>query len=347
MEGVFAAVPTAFYFDERVYLRKMEANIARYSRSPLAGILVLGSTGEVAELNDEETREVLRVAASAAAPEKVLIAGVSRESVKVTVELAEAAAAYGYDAVLVHAPTCCAQQLNSEYVARYLRCVADRSPLPVLLCNMPEYVPYNISVELVAELAQHPNIIGIKDSSGDVERIAALVQATQSAPKRTVTVTNLSEAVPGRLLAARKTESVVSADALAAGAAVSADAALPALKTRAKEVGFQVLSGYEGTLLASLEVGASGGILAFAAFAPEACQEIFSFWKEHNLQLAREKQALIAAPGRRIVGELGIAGVKYACDYNGFFGGPSRLPVLPLNAEQKSEVEALLTSVRF
>ena len=88
IEGIFAAVPTPFYPDERVYYRKLEANIARYSRTLLSGVLLLGSTGEAVMLDDSESREVLRVAAEAAAPEKVLIAGVARESVKATVALA-------------------------------------------------------------------------------------------------------------------------------------------------------------------------------------------------------------------------------------------------------------------
>src|ERR1700692_3528201 len=104
IEGIFAAITTPFYPDEKVYFRKLEANIARYSRSLLAGMVVLGSTGEAVELDDAESREVLRIAAEAAAPDKVLIAGVGRESVKATVELAEAAAGLQYDAVLVKTP---------------------------------------------------------------------------------------------------------------------------------------------------------------------------------------------------------------------------------------------------
>src|ERR1035441_5410830 len=89
IEGVFAATTTPFYADERIYFRKIEANMARYSRSLLAGMAVLGSTGEAIMLDDAESRDVLRVAAEATTPEKVLIAGVGRESVKGTVELAE------------------------------------------------------------------------------------------------------------------------------------------------------------------------------------------------------------------------------------------------------------------
>src|SRR5580658_1367189 len=202
IEGVYTAITTPFYLDERVYYRKLEANVAHYSRSLLSGILVLGSTGEAPALNDEETREVLRVAAGAAAPEKVLIAGVGRESVKQTVELAEAAAASAYDAVLVRTPTYYATQMTSAAVLHYFSSVADRSPLPVLLYNIPRCVPYDIPVELIAELAHHPNIIGIKDSSGNLPRIGASVEATRNAARRTVTVTPIFEAVTARMLAA-------------------------------------------------------------------------------------------------------------------------------------------------
>src|SRR6202789_2583222 len=97
IEGILAAVPTPFYSNEQIYFRKLEANIARYSRSLLSGLLLLGSTGEAAALDDAESRDVLRVAAQAAAPEKVLIAGVGRESVKATVELAQAPAGLNYE----------------------------------------------------------------------------------------------------------------------------------------------------------------------------------------------------------------------------------------------------------
>ena len=180
-------------------------------------------------LDDAETREVLRVAAEAAAPEKVLIAGVARESVKATVALAEAAAEYRYDAVLVRTPTYYANQMTAAAVLNYFRSVADRSPLPVVLYNIPQCAPYNIPIEIAAELAQHPNIIGIKDSSGSVERIRALVEQTRTAPRRTVTVTPVFEAVTGRMLAPRagNGDALISVGDLAGGVAVAATPWLP------------------------------------------------------------------------------------------------------------------------
>ena len=348
IEGVFAAIPTPFYSDERLYLRKLEANVSRYSRSLLAGMVVLGSTGEAVGLTDAESREVLRIVASAAAPDKVLIAGVGRESARATLEMAEAAAELKFDAVLVRTPMYYAPQMSRAAVLHHFRSVADRSPLPVVLYHIPKFVPYEFPVEVVAELAQHPNIIGIKDSSGSVERVRKTVELTQSAPRRTVTVTPVFEAVTARMLAPRQeTEgSLVSVSDLGSGVAVAVPPPVAPIKTRTKEVGFQVLCGSAGTFLESLEAGASGCVLAFAACAPQACTEIYLAWKDHDPKLAREKQERIARASQRIAGELGINGIKAGCDFNGYYGGSARAPLIRLTAEQRAEVESLLATIR-
>jgi 4-hydroxy-2-oxoglutarate aldolase len=349
IEGILAAVPTPFYPDERIYFRKLEANVAHYSRSLLSGLLLLGSTGEAVALDDAESRDVLRVASEAAAPEKVLIAGVGRESVRGTVELAEAAALFDYDAVLVRTPTYYASQMSGAAVLHYFRTVADRSPLPVLLYNIPRCVPYDVPVELIAELAAHPNIIGIKDSSGNLPRIGATVEATRNAARRTVTVTPIFEAVTGRMMAARSdttSGTFVSVGDLAGGVAMAAAPPVAPIKTRTKEVGFQVFTGSASILVEALEAGASGAILGFAACAPQACQEVYLARKDHDQKLAAEKQLRIAGPSQRIVGQLGISGLKHGCDFNGYYGGRARAPLLPVTAREKAEIDALLAGIR-
>jgi 4-hydroxy-2-oxoglutarate aldolase len=349
MEGIFAPVTTPFYADDRVYFKKIEANMAHYSRSLLAGMVVLGSTGEAVALDDAETRDVLRASAEATAPEKVLIAGVGRESVHATLELAEFAATLYYDAILVRPPSYYGAQVSPSAVLHYFRSIADRSPLPVMLYYIPKFVPCQIPVEIVAELAQHPNIIGTKDSSGSLERIRETVAATQNAPRRTVPVTQVFEAATTRMMTAPRNGvggTFVSASELAGGVAVAAPPPAAQVKTRSREVGFQVLTGSERLILPSLEAGASGAIVAFATFAPQATQEIYLAWKDHDLKLAEEKQQRILAAGTRVLGAFGLAGIKYACDFNGYYGGHPRAPILPLAAEQKAEVETLLAQIR-
>jgi len=352
LEGIFAPVTTPFYSDERLYLKKLEFNVARLSLTALSGLVVLGSTGEAVALDDEETREVLTTAAHAAADDKVLIAGIGRESVHATVALAEFAARQRYDAVLVRNPCYYRPQLTDAALLHYFRSVADRSPLPVLLYSIPKFTEFEIPLAVVAELAQHPNILGLKESSGSVERVRAVVQATRLAPRRTVTVTPIFEAVTGRMLAAKpaQTGNFISAAGLASssegGVALAVAPPAPAIKTRTREVGFQVLSGSAGNLKESLDAGAGGAILAFATCAPQACQEIYIAWKEHDDQLAQDRQRHIAAASHAIGSQLGIPGIKYACDFNGYYGGKARSPLLPVSAETRAEIESLLAQIR-
>lgn len=358
LEGIFTAVTTPFYPDGRLYLRKLEHNIDRYSHAPVAGMVVLGSTGEAVMLSDEESREVLHIAVNAAFPDKVLIAGVGRESVAETLRLAEFAADEGYDAVLVRTPSyyagAASTASSSAQMLTYFRTVADRSPLPIVLYNIPKFTHYDLLVEVVGELAFHPNIIGLKDSSGSVVRVEALVGATTAVPKRTVTVTPIFEAVTARMLAeatpAGGESNFVSAGKLgqleSGGTALAVAPPRPALKTRTLEVGFQVLAGSASHLVKSLEAGATGAVLAMAAFAPQACIEAYTAWKENDPGLAEEKQQRLVAVSNRVVGELGIAGIKYACDLNGYYGGKPRLPLLPRTAAERDEVANLLVDLR-
>jgi 4-hydroxy-2-oxoglutarate aldolase len=355
LEGVFAAVPTPFHLDGRPRWHDLERSVERYCRSPLAGLVVLGSTGEAVMLNDEETRDALRVARDAAADDRILIVGVGHESLSETLKRIEHAASLNYDVALVRTPHFFRPQLLSQAnpapMLNYYRMVADRSPLPVLLYSIPAYTAYDLPIELIADLAGHPNIIGIKDSSGKPERIAAIVQATASAPRRNVTVTTTFTAVTSRMLdaqanAAGLAAALMPADALMAGVGYAAPPAPFPLKTRTREVGFQVLCGSAQALLPSLSAGATGGILAMAAFAPQACAEIYMAWKDRDTVVAEEKQQRVIAAADLICGRFGIPGVKYACDLNGYYGGSPRLPLLSLTADQRQQVEDHLSNIR-
>jgi 4-hydroxy-2-oxoglutarate aldolase len=355
LHGIFPPITTPFYPDGNVYYKKLESNVDRYSWTPCAGIVVLGSTGEAILLSDQEQRDVLKSARAAAAPNKVLIAGTGSESAIETLRLTEYAAELGYDIAMVRTPHYYKKQMQPENILAFYRTVADRSPLPVIIYNFPQATGYNIPAELVIELAGHPNLIGIKESSGDVEKVRAMVEGTRHM-KRSATVTETFEAVTPRMLAAAGAPNaeggeLVQVGALAGAASISkpssaAVTVIGKMKTRQKEVGFQVMVGAADKLQASLDVGAVGAILAFACVAPTACYEIYAAWKETDVELAKLKQQRIVHASQRVVGELGIPGVKYGMDINGYFGGPARLPLLPLTGELKGEIERLLADVK-
>jgi 4-hydroxy-2-oxoglutarate aldolase len=356
LHGIFPPITTPFYPDGNVYFKKLESNVERYSRTPAAGIVVLGSTGEAILLSDQERREVLKSAREAATPNKVLIAGTGIESAIETLRLTEYAAELGYDVAMVRTPHYYKKQMQPANILAFYRTVADRSPMPVIIYNFPQATGYDIPAELVIELAEHPNLIGIKESSGDVEKVRRMVAGTRHI-KRSATVTETFDAVTPRMLtAATAGSSANGGELIQVGAMASSSSTgkpssssvttIGNMKTRQKEVGFQVLVGAAQKLHPSLDAGAVGAILAFACVAPTACYEIYAAWKEGAAELAQLKQQRIVAAAQRVVGELGVPGVKYGMDFNGYFGGPARLPFLPLTGEVKSEVERLLADVR-
>ena len=370
LSGIFPPITTPFNPDGEVYYKKLEANVERYSRTPVAGIVVQGSTGEAILLSDQERRDVLKTALAAAAPNKVMIAGTGIESAHETLRLTEYAADLGYDAAMVRTPHYYKKQMLPANLLAFYRTVADRSALPIIIYNFPQATGYDIPAEVVIELASHPNIAAIKESSGNLDKVKQMVQGTRQV-KRQVTVTETFEAVTPRMLKAASAESakerreLVSVTGLTgsaesvekpASSPVHADSAMrPSssavtvvgkLKTRQKEVGFQVMVGAAHQLEPSLGLGAVGAILALACPAPTACYEIYAAFKDGDNALALEKQERVKLAAQRVVGELGVPGVKYAMDLNGYYGGPSRLPFLPLSGEQKAEIEKLMAGIK-
>jgi dihydrodipicolinate synthase/N-acetylneuraminate lyase len=359
LHGIFPPITTPFYTDGNVYFKKIESNVERYSRTPCAGIVVLGSTGEAILLSDQERRDVLKSAREAAAPNKVLIAGTGIESAIETLRLTEYAAELGYDVAMVRTPHYYKKQMQTDSMLAFYRTVADRSPLPVIIYNFPQATGYDIPAEVVIALAEHPNLIGIKESSGEVEKVRTMVEGTRHI-RRSVTVTETFEAVTPRMLAVAANGSGGDGGelvqvAVLAGSSSSLPLSKPSsaavtvvdkMKTRQREAGFQVLVGAAHKLHPSLDAGAAGAILAFACVAPTSCYEIYAAWKEGDADLARLKQERIAGAAQRLVGDFGIPGVKYGMDFNGYFGGAPRLPLLPLTGEEKSEIERLLADVR-
>ena len=351
LEGLFISVTTPFYADGACYWRKLEHNVDRYSRTPAAGLVVLGPRSEASGLSDEELRESLRVASEAAAKEKVLIAGVGAGSVAGAVRIAEQAAEAKFDAVLLGAPAEWQRLVRGDSFAQvelFFRAVADRSPLPVVLWSDARAGEFEIPVEMVGALAGHPNVIGLMDAGLTVERLNAVRAATADV-KRDVIVTTVFAAVTARMLevSSEGEATFVAADALSSGgASVAVAPPKPALKTRTKTVGFQVVgAGAASESVDLLEAGVQGVAPELAGCAPQGCHEVWAAFKDGDPMLARLKaERLLEADA--VVRELEIAGVKYACDLNGYFGGAPRLPRVGLTAEEKARVEKALREVR-
>jgi 4-hydroxy-2-oxoglutarate aldolase len=352
LEGLHIPLTTPFHPDGRLNLPKLAANVVRYSKSPAAGLLVLGLSGEPALLADDETSEVLRAAAQAATPEKVLLAGISRSSVRATLALASISAELLYDAVLIGVPSVLATGSPDAAAASlrelilYFQTIADRSPLPVVLFSSRDR---RIPIDALVELAAHPRILGLLDAVALPAEIETILHRTASI-KREVTVTPTFAAVTARMKAAatHASASFVSAESLAADRAASANAAsgapTPPLRTRTKSVGFQVLTGNTQSILESLRAGAVGAAPAFAAAAPQACYEVLAAWKDGDQTLAEEKQTRLVEAAR--LAEESPGSLKFACDLNGYFGGLPRLPQLPPTGEQRAAIKQIMKPLR-
>ncbi|HWG16626.1 MAG TPA: dihydrodipicolinate synthase family protein [Acidobacteriaceae bacterium] len=352
LEGLHIPITTPFQADGSVALDKLERNVARYSKTLAAGLIVLGRSGEPTLLSDDETRDVLRTAAEAAAPEKVLLAGIARDSVRSVLALADFAAEQRYDAILIAAPTTLTGRSKQRYdeLLTFFQTIADRSLLPIVLARTNVRSSLD---DVFPIIAAHSNVAGCLNSLGatpSMHRFGTnrLIQQTASI-RREVTVTSTFAAVTARMLAAESapTPALVSAQSLTGSAtAIAGPLALaPVLRTRTKCIGFQILSGNSGSLLDALDDGATGIAPAFATAAPQACYEIYAAWKDGDAALAEEKQARIREAAA-LAESLGPGGLKYACDLNGYAAGLPRLPLLPPTGEQRAALEALMHPLR-
>jgi 4-hydroxy-2-oxoglutarate aldolase len=174
LRGIFAPVTTPFTGDD-IDLPAFRRNTRHYAATPLAGLVVLGSNGEAASLDDAESDALIEAARDEYPREKWLIAGTGRESVKMTLAACRRAAALGADAVMVRTPSFFKTRITAESLRQYYTAIADGSPAPVILYNITAFTGVNLLPETAAELSRHPNVIGIKDSGGDITVISDLV----------------------------------------------------------------------------------------------------------------------------------------------------------------------------
>jgi 4-hydroxy-2-oxoglutarate aldolase len=289
LNGVFAPVVTTFYSDSgELDVASFAANVRSHIAAGLHGVVVTGSTGEAALLDATERSALIDAAREMVPRDKMLMVGTGAESTRTCLKQTRDAAARGADAVLVVAPHYYGPAMTPAALRNHYFQVANESPIPVILYNIPKYMHFALPGDLVAELARHENVIGIKDSSGNKDMLATFMAA------------------------------------------------------RSKS--FSVLVGNAQIFHHALMTGATGGILAAAMFAPSLSLEIFDAHSRGDHTAAEAAQTKLTPLGAKIVGELGVAGVKAAMDKVGLCGGPLRSPLLPIDAKQAAEVDELLRS---
>jgi 4-hydroxy-2-oxoglutarate aldolase len=285
LAGIYAALTTPF-LGEDVSTEKIRDNVRELNDTGLAGYLVLGSTGESVFLTDAESLALVDAVIEAAAPGKKVLVGTARESTKATVEFTNSLAGRGIAAALVRPPSYFKSKMTREVLKAHYLTVAEASRLPVLIYNMPQNTGISLEPGFVVDLAPHPNIIGLKESSGS---IAFLEEVVRRVPED-----------------------------------------------------FHYFVGSGHVIYPGLEMGASGAILAVANAAPELCAEVFRLFASGRKDEARELQLDLVPLNKALMETHGIAGLKYAQDLRGFYGGPTRLPLLPVGEGAKLEIAGLL-----
>jgi 4-hydroxy-2-oxoglutarate aldolase len=285
LEGVYVALTTPF-FDDEVSTDKVRDNVRKYNRTDLAGYLVLGSTGESVSLTDAESEKLVEAVLAAAAPGKKVLVGTARESTRGTIEFTNRFAGRGIAAALVRPPSYFKSKMTREALKAHYLAVAEASKVPILIYNMPHNTGISLEPQLIVDLAPHPNIAGLKESSGSLAFLGEVVRD-----------------VPAN---------------------------------------FHYFLGSGHVVYPGLEMGASGAILAVANAAPEMSAEIYRLFKAGKKDEARKLQLDLIPLNKALVDVYGIAGLKYAQDLRGFYGGPARLPLLPIEDEGKREIESLL-----
>jgi 4-hydroxy-2-oxoglutarate aldolase len=289
LHGIFPPLTTPFAPDGTLALPKLRENIARYNKTGLAGYAINGSTSESVLLKWDEVYRIWETARDAATPDKILIAGTGAESTAETIEHTKHAASLGYAVALVRTPSFYKPAMTESALAEHYLRVADAARIPILVYSVPVFTRVTVEASLVARVSKHPNIIGMKDSSGSVQGIAEIIAA---APKQ-----------------------------------------------------FQTLVGSASTLYESLEKGAVGAILAVACAFPELCVEIFEASRAGEPAKAHSLAQKLIAPAKLFGPQHGIAGLKYALDRIGYYGGAPRSPLLPVDASAQVEIDAMLSNL--
>ncbi|XP_076436529.1 4-hydroxy-2-oxoglutarate aldolase, mitochondrial-like [Babylonia areolata] len=292
ISGIYPPVTTPFRADETIAYDKLQSNIDKWNKIPFRGYVVQGSNGEYAFLTSEERVEMVKRVKEMVPAGKLLIAGSGCESTSATIAMTEKMAEAGVDAVMVVTPCYYKANMTGDAMLAHYTKVADSSPVPVILYNVPVNTGLDLAPEVIVKLASHPNIIGLKESGGDVSKMGNLAHRT-------------------------------------------------------KGEDFQLLAGSAGYLLPAYSVGCVGGVCALAdALGEEVCR-LAELYSAGNLKEAQSLQQRLVAPNAAVTRQLGVAGLKAVMDDLGYYGGPTRLPMLPLTQSQRDSLRQVFQASGF
>ncbi len=180
LSGIFPPLPTPFTEDGALDLDGLRANIEQLNPTGLSGYLALGSNSEAVHVTPDEASQIYAAVCRAAAPDKVVIGGTGQFSTRATIEMTQRAADAGCAAALIVTPFYYKNSMTADALRTHYFTIADQSPIPVMIYNVPANTGFNIAPNIVAEIAQHPNVIGMKDSAGDINQLAEAVRLTRS-----------------------------------------------------------------------------------------------------------------------------------------------------------------------
>ena len=306
LSGIFPPLPTPFTEDGALDLDALRANVEQLNPTGLSGYLALGSNSEAVHVTPAEAAQVFAMVCKTAAPNKTVIGGTGQFSTQATIEMTQRAADAGCAAALIVTPFYYKNSMTLDALRAHYFAIADRAPIPVMIYNVPANTGFNITPNIVAEIAQHPNVIGMKDSAGDINQLAEAVRLTRRKQG--------SEHPEG-----------TSPDVLSGCSAE-----------------FAVFSGNYGAMLPGLTFGIVGAILAVANIAPQECVAIYDAFKRGDMATAGGLHLQLLPVARAVTSQFGVPGLKAAMAMLGYHGGWPRLPLLPLGANQRAEVEKML-----
>jgi 4-hydroxy-2-oxoglutarate aldolase len=291
LSGIYPPIPTPFNDDETIADDRLKQNLERWLALPLEGIVMPGSNSEAAHLTPDERLHIWQICGQAvAASGKKLIAGTGAESTRETISLTLQAARMGAIAALILPPYFYKPALTPDVLIAHYKAVADASPIPLLVYNVPQFTGIDFTPATLLAMAEHPNIIGAKDSSASVTKIASVLAARPD---------------------------------------------------------FQIFAGTGSALLPFLTIGAVGGIMALANFAAIPVRRLVEAFQSADLPLARRFQLSLADINNAVTAKYGVAGLKYALDRVGYYGGPPRRPLQALHAQGRTEIDRLLAAIHL